>query len=69
MFINLDKAIHKKRINKTDLAQLLGVTYNTVCAKINGSSTFTLDEALKIHESNFPEYDFKFLFFKDDSTA
>lgn len=66
MFINLDKAIHEKKMNKTSIAELLDVSYGTVCAKINGTSTFTMDEALLIHEKYFEEYDFKYLFKKID---
>ena len=35
---------------KKELAQELGISYNTMLSKLNGNSSFTLDEAVQLKE-------------------
>ena len=71
MFMNLEKAIDNKKIGKTVIAELLGISYGTILQKLHGDSTLTLDEAFLIYDAYFPEYDFKLLFmrYNKDETA
>lgn len=38
----------EKRISQTQLANLLGKSKNTTCAKLNGKSNFDTEEAIEI---------------------
>ncbi|MDV2911061.1 helix-turn-helix transcriptional regulator [Pediococcus acidilactici] len=62
MLENLEKVRKEKGITLVDLADLLHVRYQTVREKIDGQSSFKFDEAIKIQETFFPEYELKFLF-------
>lgn len=60
--INLDKVRKEKNVTLVEMADLLGVRYQTISEKIDGKSDFKFGEALKIQEEFFPEYEIKFLF-------
>ena len=62
MYPNLEAEIARKRIKKPILASAIGRSYNTLNLKIAGKYPFTYDEALKIQEEFFPDYDLKELF-------
>ena len=49
-FYNLERLMRSAGIKKTELARLLNVTRPTIYHKFNGSSDFTLEEAIKIKE-------------------
>lgn len=66
MYANLEAEIVRKRIKRGTIAEAIGKTYNTLNLKIAGKYPFTYDEALKIHEQFFSEYDFKQLFKKEE---
>lgn len=50
MFRNIEIIIFQKGLSKREIAQKLGMTYNTLLLKLSGKATFTLDEALKLKE-------------------
>lgn len=60
--INLNKVRKEKNVTLVEMADLLGVRYQTISEKIDGKSDFKFGEALKIQEEFFPEYEIKFLF-------
>lgn len=63
MLHNLENARKTKGISLSQIASVIGVNrYQTVSDKIKGETKFTFDEALKIHQALFPEYDLVFLF-------
>lgn len=62
MLKNLEEARIKKNITLVDIADALGIRYQTVRDKIDGIYEFKFGEALIIQEKFFPEYDIKFLF-------
>lgn len=66
MLSNLDEIRKKKNVSLVDMADLLGVKYQTVSEKINGKSDFKFGEAMKIQETFFPEYEIKYLFAKKE---
>lgn len=70
MLNNLEEVRREKNISLVDMADLLGVKYQTIREKINGDSDFKFGEALAIQEKFFPEYEIKFLFSrkKEDDT-
>ncbi|WP_414838906.1 XRE family transcriptional regulator [Carnobacterium sp. TMP28] len=62
MLSNLEEVRKKKNVTLVDMADLLGVRYQTISDKIYGKSDFKFSEALVIQEKFFPEYEIKFLF-------
>ena len=70
MLNNLVEVRKEKNISLVDMADLLGVRYQTIREKISGDSDFKFGEALAIQEKFFPEYEIKFLFTqkKEDDT-
>lgn len=66
MLYNLEKVRKEKNVSLVDMADLLGVRYQTVADKIHGISEFKFGEALKVKNAFFSEYDIEFLFAKDE---
>lgn len=66
MLYNLEKARKDNGVTKVDLADLIGVKYQTITEKIEGNSSFKFEEALIIKETYFPEYDLVYLFSKEE---
>lgn len=66
MLKHFDNIRKEKKVSLVDLADLLGVRYQTVADKINGVSDFKFGEALLIKNEYFPEYDIEFLFAKEN---
>ena len=50
MFESIEMIIFKKRLSKKEIAESLGMTYNTFFLLLNGKATFTLDEAMKLKD-------------------
>lgn len=50
MYKRVEAQIVLSGIGKKELAKKIGISYNTLNAKLSGKSSFTLDEALKIKE-------------------
>lgn len=61
---NIEQIRKQKDISLVDIADLLGVKYQTVRSKINGETDFTFGEAANVWKTFFPEYDFLYLFSK-----
>lgn len=64
MLSNLEEVRKEKKVSLVDMADLLGVKYQTIGEKISGKSDFKFGEAMKIQETFFPEYEIKYLFAK-----
>lgn len=45
---NVRKLLAKYGQNQNDLAQVLGITYQSISIKLNGKSSFTLNELITI---------------------
>ena len=62
MYLNLEVEILKHKIKKEEIAKVIDKTLNTLRQKMRGTSNFTYDEAVKIQETFFENYDLKELF-------
>ena len=71
LYPNLVKAMKDEGVTKTDIANLLGLHFNTVIAKLEGETSsskavyqvgFTLIEAVMIKNIFFKRYDLAWLF-------
>ena len=61
-YSNLIGEIAKAHINYVDIAKRLGITRDTLRAKITGKSSFTVEEAFTIKNEFFPNCQFEQLF-------
>lgn len=55
----------KKKVTKEEIAKLLDIHWNSVANKINGVSTFSVEEATEIKNAFFPEWKIEELFKKE----
>ena len=62
MYLNLEVEILKHKIKKEEIAKVIDKTLNTLRQKMMGTSNFTYDEAVKIQETFFENYDLIELF-------
>ncbi len=59
---NLKGELAKNNISNTQVAEVLGVHINTVANKLDGRSSFSIEEAFKIKSYLLPSYDLYYLF-------
>lgn len=69
MYATLIGELAKARVTIEAVANLLHVHRNTVSNKLYGVTPFSLDEALQISTTFFPDQEFQWLFSKTDQTA
>lgn len=68
MYLNLQTALKAKNISIRAFTQIIGVkSESSAQNKLRGRTDFTLSEVMKIMEL-LPEYDFDWLFAKDDES-
>lgn len=65
---NLKAEMSRYNVSVTDLSNLLNCTEKTVRNKINGKSSFSIEEAFKIKKSFFPVMSLEYLFFSGSNT-
>jgi len=59
---NLRAEMSRIGIKQADIAELLGIREVTVSKKMNGKSTFNIDEAFLIKKTFFPNLSLDYLF-------
>lgn len=64
--INLRGEMAKRKISIEDISNLLGIHRNSVANKLNGESSFSFEQSVKIQESYFPDLELKYLFRKEE---
>lgn len=62
MYNNLELLIFQNKLSKYEMADRLGVTYNTLLAKLSGKQPLKLDEAFTLKETYFPNSTIEHLF-------
>ena len=62
---NLRGEMAKRRVSIEDIADLIGAHRNSVANKLNGESSFSIEQAFEIQETYFPDLDLKYLFKKE----
>ena len=63
---NLKGEMAKKGITIEAISKLLGIHRNSAANKINGDSSFTIDEAIAIQRNFFPKLTLRYLFEKGE---
>lgn len=66
MAMRVKEALQLKGITIEAVANMLGLHRNTLANKLNGESSFTIEEAFKIKQQLLPEYDIDYLFQPDE---
>lgn len=64
-YSNLRVGMGKCNITSESLSRLLGIYRNSVYNKLNGQSSFSIEEAIQIKNTFFPEYEYSYLFRAD----
>ena len=64
--LNLKGEMAKRSVKVEDIANVLQIHRNSASNKINGDTSFSIDEAVKDKEAFFPELSLKFLFEKQE---
>ncbi len=62
MYSNLKYEMDLKGLSIETIAETLGIHRNSASNKINGSSSFSVEEAFKIQKAHFPYADMQYLF-------
>ena len=66
MYRNLKGELAKNGITNAKVAAVLGVHVNTIANKLEGSSSFSIEEAFKIKTVLLPYCDLSYLFARPD---
>lgn len=64
-YSNLIGEMAKRKIEKYKVARELGIHVNSFRNKLNGKTSFSVDEAIQIQETFFPDLEIKYLFGRD----
>lgn len=64
-YSNLIGEMAKRKIEKYKVARELGIHVNSFRNKLNGKTSFSVDEAIQIQETFFPDLEIKYLFNRD----
>lgn len=62
MYENLRLELARKNITQEAVAKLIGCTEKTLRNKLNGTTDFTVSEAMLINDNILPEFGFGYLF-------
>jgi len=62
VFPNLKAEMARNNIKSMTLAEILGISYDSVINKINGKTDFTRSEIFKIRDTLFPDLSLDYLF-------
>lgn len=65
MYKNLSLELRRKNITQSVVASVLNCTERTVTNKLNGTTSFSIDEAFTIHKNILPEFTMEYLFATD----
>ena len=64
--LNLKGEMAKRNIKVEDIANELNIHRNSASNKINGDTSFSIEEAVKIKDTYFPDLSLKYLFAKSE---
>ena len=65
-YLNLKAEMAKRNVSIEDISKLLDLHRNSVANKINGKSSFSINEAFKVHNEFFREEDMEDWFKKEE---
>lgn len=59
---NLEAEMKRKKISRSDIAHLLGLSYRTIHSRFNGTSDWGYSECVKVRDAYFPDLELSYLF-------
>lgn len=62
--LNIKGEMAKRNIKVEDIANALNIHRNSASNKINGDTSFSIEEAVKVKDTYFPDLSLKYLFDK-----
>ena len=62
----LKEKMASRNVKIEDIALLLQIHRNSASNKINGSSSFSIDESIKVRDAFFPDLELDYLFSKEE---
>lgn len=68
-YSNLKAEMGRKDITMETISKTLKIHRNSVANKLNGTSSFSIEEAMKIRNTFFPNLEYKYLFATDETEA
>ena len=61
-YTNLKEKMAGRNVKIEDVANLLEIHRNSAANKINGSSSFSIEESFKVRDAFFPDLELDYLF-------
>lgn len=66
---NLEAEMKRKKISRSDIASLLGLSYRTIHSRFNGESEWGCSECVKVRDTYFPDKTLDYLFATEEDPA
>ena len=66
---NLEAEMKRNKISRSDIADLLGLSYRTIHSRFNGDSEWGYSECVKVRDTYFPDMELSYLFATDNSSS
>lgn len=66
---NLEAEMKRKKISRSDIASLLGLSYRTIHSRFNGESEWGYSECVKVRDTYFPDKTLDYLFTTEEDPA
>ena len=66
---NLEAEMKRKKISRSDIASLLGLSYRTIHSRFNGESEWRYSECVKVRDTYFPDKTLDYLFATEEEPA
>ena len=66
---NLEAEMKRKKISRSDIASLLGLSNRTIHSRFNGESEWGYSECVKVRDTYFPDKTLDYLFATEEDPA
>ena len=66
---NLEAEMKRKKISRSDIASLMGLSYRTIHSRFNGESEWGYSECVKVRDTYFPDKTLDYLFATEEDPA
>lgn len=63
---NLEAEMKRNKISRSDIANLLGLSYRTIHSRFNGETEWGYSECIKVRDTYFPDMSLDYLFATED---
>ena len=63
---NLEAEMKRNKISRSDIANLLGLSYRTIHSRFNDETEWGYSECIKVRDTYFPDMSLDYLFATED---